>query len=105
MVDIDTFLTILYVMVDDFFKSHPASEHRPGPSASLTCSEVVTLTLFGQWCRFTSERDFYRYAQDHLRDAFPDLPDRTQFNRLMRRHAEAVGACLLHLVQRLDAQH
>jgi hypothetical protein len=102
---IDTFLTYLYVMADDFCKQHRTSEHHPGPSASLTCSEVVTLTLFGQWCHFTSERDFYRYAQRHLRGAFPGLPDRAQFNRLMRRHAEAVVACFLDLVQLLDAQH
>lgn len=104
MIDIDTFLTYLYVMVDDFCKHHPSGERHPGPSASLTCSEVVTLTLFGQWCRFTSERDFYRYAEHHLRSAFPGLPDRVQFNRGMRRHAEAVVACFLELVRLLEAQ-
>ncbi len=105
MIDIDTFLTYLYVMVDDFCKQHPSFEHHPGPGASLTCSEMVTLALFGQWCQFPSERAFYRYAQRHLRSAFPGLPDRAQFNRLVRRHAEAVMGCFLHPVQRLDAQH
>ena len=57
MVDIDTFLTILYVMVDDFCKQSLASETRPGPAASLTRSEVVTLALFGQWQNLSSERD------------------------------------------------
>ncbi len=105
MIDIDIFLTYLYVMVDDFCKQHLTFEPHPGPGASLTCSEVVTLALFGPWCQFPSERAFYRYAQPHLRGAFPGLPDRAQFNRLTRRHAEAVGGCFLHLVQRLDAQH
>ncbi len=104
MIDIDTFLTYLYVMVDDFCKQHPSCERHPGPSPSLTCSEVVTLALFGQWCHFTSERDFYRYARRHLRDALPSLPDRAQFNRLTRRYAEAVVACFLDLVKFLDAQ-
>jgi hypothetical protein len=31
MVDIDTFLTILYVMVDDFCKTSLPLEHHPGP--------------------------------------------------------------------------
>jgi len=39
MIDIDTFLTILYVMVDDFCKSHLPVERRPGPPASLSRSE------------------------------------------------------------------
>jgi hypothetical protein len=104
MIDIDTFLTILYVMIDDFGKQYLPTLHRPGPEASLTCSEVITLALFGQWQHFTSERDFYRYAQRHLQGAFPTLPDRAQFNRLLRQHSGAVVACFLHLVQLLEAQ-
>ena len=81
MLDMDTFLTTLYVMVDDFCQSQPP-KRRPGPKASLSGSEVVTLTIFARWSRFASERDFYRYAETNLRDAFPTLPDRSQFNRL-----------------------
>jgi DDE family transposase len=95
MVDIDTFLTFLYVMVDDFCKQCLAPETpQPGPAASLTRSEVVTLALFSQWQPFGSERGFYRYAQRHLRGTFPTLPDRGQFNRLLRQHEDAVVACL-----------
>jgi hypothetical protein len=104
MVDVDTFLTILYVMVDDFCKASLPPEHRPGPQAALSCSEVVTLALFGQWQGFGSERGFYRYAQRHLRAAFPQLPTRAQFNRQMRQPHEALGAFFRHLVQRLAAQ-
>ena len=105
MVDSDTFLTTLYVMIDDFCKSHLSCEHRGGAPAALTPSEVLTLALFGQWQRFPSERGFYRYAQRHLRGAFPTLPDRSQFNRLLRQQQETLIACSLHLVQRLQAQH
>jgi hypothetical protein len=42
---------------------------------------VISLAIFGQWARFRSERDFYRYAQQRLGWAFPNLPDRSQFNR------------------------
>lgn len=104
MVDVDTFVTILYVMVDDFCKLELPVETRPGPAASLSRSEVITLAIFGQWQRFGSERGFYRYADRHLRSAFPDLPHRAQFNRLLRRHRDAIVAFFLHLVQRLEAQ-
>lgn len=53
MIDLDTWLTTLYVMIDDFCKSElPAEPKHPGPQASLSRSEVMTLALFGQWAQF-----------------------------------------------------
>src|SRR5258708_38985450 len=105
MIDLDTFITTLYVMVDDFYQSKDEPEKpKPGPQASLSRSEVVTLALFGQWVQFPSERAFYRYASDHLREAFPRLPDRSQFNRLQRTHRDAITTFALFLVQLLHAQ-
>jgi hypothetical protein len=92
--DTDTFLTALYVRVDDYFKAH--GFHRlPGPPACLSVSEIVTLALFEQFHRFESESAFYRFAAGHLRDAFPGLPDRTRYNRLVReRHDDIVSFAL-----------
>ena len=104
MVDVDTFLTTLYVMVDDFCKASLPSEPHPGPQATLSRSEVVTLAMFGQWQGFGSERGFYRYAQRHLRAALPQLPTREQCNRQMRQQHEALVAFVLHLVALLAAQ-
>jgi len=104
MMDTDTFLTTLYVMADDFCKYQLPPEKTPGPRPSLTRGEVVTLALFGQWSCFLSERGFYRYASHHLRPAFPTLPYRGQFNRLMRRHYGAIVAFFRHLVARLQSQ-
>lgn len=101
MLDINTFLTYLYVIVDDLCKQQFTHDRHRGRCASLVRSEVVTLALFSQWCHFSSERDFYRYAERHLQRAFPGLPDRAQFNRLMRQHTDAVVACFLELSQRL----
>jgi hypothetical protein len=92
MVDVDAFLTTLYVIVDDFYQSHSSKERRrrPGPDASLSPSEVVTLAIFSRWSCFGSERDFYRYAIRHLQEAFPTLPHRSQFNRLVRNHLDLI---------------
>ena len=65
MVDVDTFLTTLYVIVDDFCTLSLPVETHPGPHAALTRSEVVTLAIFGQWQGCGSERGFYRYAHHH----------------------------------------
>ncbi len=72
MVDTDTFLTTLYVMVDDFCKSELSLEKEP---------------------------------DQRLREALPTLPNRSQFNRLARKHRAATVTFLLHLVKMLQARH
>jgi hypothetical protein len=100
--DPDTFLTTLYVLVDDCCKALPAGS-RLGRPASLTRSEVVTLALYGQWARFASECDFYRYADRRLRGAFPRLPARSQLNRRIRAERDAVVAVGQEVAARLGA--
>lgn len=98
MEDLDTFLTILYVMVDDLCKQHHLTlPKRPGPAPKLDLSELITLALFGQWAHFQSERAFYRFAQRHLKTAFPLLPDHSQFVRQEHACAGRIEqvACLL----------
>jgi hypothetical protein len=101
--DPDTFLTTLYVLVDESCTELPV-ERRRGPAPSLTRSEAVTLALFGQWGRFEGERDFYRYAERRLRGAFPRLPHRSQFNRQVRRERDAIVAVGHAIADRLDAR-
>ena len=101
MLDVDTFLTTLYVTVDDFCQLHPP-KRKPGPEAALCASEVITLAIFARWSRFSSERDFYRYAEGHLRGAFPTLPDRSQFNRLVRSCAQTIEKMALHLARIME---
>lgn len=94
----DTFLTALYLLADDFCKTQPAAP-KPGPAPALAPPEVLTLGLLSRLPRFQGERDFYRFAERHLRGAFPTLPDRSQFNRaLCAAHGLVVG--LLHHLAR-----
>lgn len=105
---LDTFLTTLYVMADDFCKAHLPSEVRPGPKPSLSRAEVMCLCIFGQWCCFGNEGRFYRWAQQHLRAAFPNLPHLSQFNRLARRHHPSLIAFsqfLAALLERPDERY
>lgn len=105
MTDVDTFATALYTIADDFCKGNlPPEEIKPGPEPSLSCSEVITLTIFSQFWKFKSERDFYRYAERNLNGAFPGLPHRTQFNRLVRHYQKAIVAFFLYLVDLLKAR-
>lgn len=100
MLDHDTFLLELYVCVDEFCKEYVLPTH-PGPSSALSASEVITLSIFGQWSHFASEAAFYRFAQRRLRPLFPTLPARSQFNRQQRQLQRVLEAFFLHLAQEL----
>ena len=85
MLDLDSFLVSLYVLVDDWWKLERSSEPpRAGRPALLTDPEVITLAILAQWPRFRSERDFWRFARAHLRPYFPNLCSQSQLNRRVR---------------------
>ena len=80
--DLNTFLTTVYCMVDTLYQRHFASDKpsRPGPRPTLHDSEVLTLMLVTQWHPSRSERKVGRYAANHWRSYFPRLLSQSQFN-------------------------
>lgn len=103
--DTNTFLTVLYVLIDDFFQREgPPEVCRPGRRSALNRSEVICLALFGRWGCFGSERAFWRYAQAHLRPYFPGLGHRSGFNRLERAYGPALQRVATGLAQQLGAR-
>ena len=85
MLDLDSFLVSLYVLVDDWWKlKHSSEPPTAGRPALLTDPEVITLAILAQWPRFRSERDFWRFAHAHLRPYFPKLCSQSQLNRRVR---------------------
>lgn len=105
MRDPETFLTELYVAADDLCKTLVPPRHGPGRPAALARGEVVALAVFGQWRRFGSEREFYRYADTRLRGAFPTLPSRPQLNRAIRRLQAVIAAVALALADGAGAAY
>src|SRR6476661_7356111 len=100
MSEFETFLTEVYVMVDDGLPAE-ARRRRPGPEPRLSPSETITVAVVSQHQRFRGGRDFWRFAEARLRPLFPSLPHRTQFLRqahrfwtLIARFAVALGAGL-----------
>ena len=88
--DLETFLTTLYVMVDDLYQTHvrPQMPACGGPPPALSDSEVLCLGLAAQWrsgVPWKSERGFLRYTHKHLRPLFPGLTTQSAFNRRLRR--------------------
>lgn len=101
--DLDTFVTWLYVEVDDYCNAHLPPERRHGHPPSLCRSEVITLALLGQWSRFGSERRFHAEVKRRLHAAFPRLPDRSQYNRVVRQHGPVIREVALGLAETIDA--
>lgn len=90
MSDLETFLTEVYVMVDDGLPPE-TRRRRQGPAPALSPSETITLAVVSQAQRFRGGRDFYRFAETRLRPLFPTLPHRTQFLRQALRFGAAIA--------------
>jgi Transposase DDE domain len=104
--DLDSFLVAVYVLVDDWWHGQGAAARRgPGRPAVLSMSEVLTLALVAQWPRWRSERDFWRFAQAHLRAYFPALGSQSQFNRRVRAAEPALRALHAAVATQLGAPH
>ncbi len=86
--DLETFFTTVYVLVDDWYKAEIAAlKPQVGAPAQMSDSEVLTLALVGQWrvgVPWQSERGLVRYIQAHGRDMFPRMLGVSAFNQRVR---------------------
>ena len=83
--DLETLLTSLYVLVDDWWhETRPRVQPGPGRPPRFSEAEVLTLAVLSQWSRWRSERDFWRFANAHFRPYFPSLLSQSQLNRRIR---------------------
>ena len=105
MTDFETFIITVYDLVDTAVRQHlPAPPRRRGRRPALTRSEVLTLALLAQLGRFSSERDFCRFARQRLRPFFPRLPHRSQLHRAFRQAEPTLAALAHHWAATLEAQ-
>lgn len=108
MLSIEDFTLVVFWLVDEFCRTHPdcvkQCAGRRGPKTKLSPSEIITLSVMGQWNRFDGERGFWRFAKARLRPAFPNLCDRSQFNRASRRFYPVTAAFFLHLAEILESR-
>ena len=103
--ELDTFLTAVYTIVDDLYQERLATtlRHRPGPAPALSDSEVLTLAICAEWGPWDSERAFWRFVCRRLRHLFPRLIDQSAFNRRRRSLYPALAALQRAIAARLGA--
>jgi hypothetical protein len=86
--DLETFFTTVYVLVDDWYKEQIADlKPKMGAPAQISDSEVLTLAVVGQWrvgVPWQSERGLVRYIQAHGRGMFPRMLGVSAFNQRVR---------------------
>lgn len=100
--DLDSFLTSLYVLTEDWWKAtHSTDDPAAGRPSLISDPEILTLAILAQWPRFRSERDFWRFADAHLRGYFPTLCSQSQFNRRARALEAQMRSLQLHLARTL----
>src|SRR6185369_10375591 len=84
--DLETFFTELYVLIDDYYKAEIAGKVKKhaGAQAQMSDSEVLTVMIAGQWrigVAWRSERGILRWLDAHGRGWFPGLLKASAFNR------------------------
>jgi hypothetical protein len=86
MEDVETFLTTVYVAVDEVYQAHvaPLRRGRPGRPPAFADSEVLTVTLAQQLLGIDSERTWLALLRRNWGALFPRLPSAHEFNRRAR---------------------
>jgi hypothetical protein len=102
---VETFLSALYVTVDDWYQQHVPTllAGKPGKKPSFSDSEVITLSLAQHWLGFAQEREFLRFVKNNFLPLFPRLLSQSQFNRRARNLCWLINALRRHLVQQMGA--
>jgi hypothetical protein len=81
-----TLLTIIYVLVDDWYKAegHRLLKGKPGVKPVFSDSEVMTLMLAMDFIPFPSETQFLGFIRANYLGLFPRLLVQSEFNRRAR---------------------
>lgn len=85
-IDVPMLLTIIYVLVDDWYiaEGHRLLKGKAGAKPLFSDSEVITLVLAMDFIPFPSERQFLGYIRANHLSLFPNLLVQSEFNRRAR---------------------
>ena len=96
----DDFCLWMLVLVDDACVQLAPYFRRPGPRPTCTDSELITMALLAECRGIDKETELLPWWHErHMRALFPQVPDRTRFNR-RRRALRSLINCIRQLVLR-----
>lgn len=93
--DLDTLLTGLYVLADDFLPKRRGRGRRP----RIGDAEVVCLAVAQIFLDCPKERRFLRFAKRRLGHLFPYIPGQSGYNKRVRALAPEIARLVTRLAQ------
>ena len=95
--------TALYWLVDECYQPLAQQhDHRPGPRAACSDSELITLSLLAELLGLDEEVAFLAYMKRHWSALFPVLPERSRYNRRRRALQRVTGRIRRAVLRLLD---
>lgn len=91
--DLDTLLTGLYVLADDFLPERTG----PGRPPRISAAEIVCLAVAQIFLDCPNEHRFLRLARRRLGHLFPYIPGQSGYNKRVRSLAPEIASLATHL--------
>lgn len=95
------FCTWMYVVIDDCWKQIAPRFRRPGPKPVCSDSELITMAVVAECCGWDQETEAIQRWHEY-RHLFPNLPERSRFNRRRRALAQAINLIRCIVLRMLD---
>lgn len=99
--DFDDFVTWMYCMIDDIWQRRAPLFARPGPAPVCSDSELLTMAIVGQCRGWDVETELVSQWHEH-RNLFPQVPERSRFNRRLRNLMPAINLVRQAVLHVLD---
>jgi len=97
----DDFVTGMYCIIDEVWQRIAPWFTRPGPSPVCSDSEVITMAIVGECRGWDQETELISNWQER-RDLFPQVPERSRFNRRRRALQQAINLIRRLVLDMLD---
>ena len=85
--DLKDLFTIIFVLVDDVYNEIITSNiknRRNISDSKLSDSEIISISIVGEAITIDSEKAWFFFVKKNFKDLFPNIGDRTRFNRTKR---------------------
>lgn len=89
------------MVVDDTWQQICPLFSHPGPQSVCSDSELITLALVGECCGWDKETDLIQEWEAY-RHLFPNLPDRSRFNRRRRQLFQGINLVRQAILKVMD---
>lgn len=97
-------ITVVFVIIDDAYEEITPThikKRRNYNKATLSDSEIITISIVGELITIDSESAWLTFVKKNYSDLFPDMCDRSRFNRTRRNLHAIIGEIRKYIVDSL----